>query len=153
MPSAARAPSRYQLLRPPRSRTPWVAWGFTAQLLGAGGVAVVLWRNIRGQGIAGHITAELIRVAWRSELHTRAGLMVLIAGAVVYAAGSILMARPYISRPVTLFVAVPAAAVVGVLALGVLALLLAVVFVTLANGDFFDLDLGGHRRRRRRPPR
>ena len=122
-----------------------------AQLLGAGSVAVVLWRNIRGQGLAGHITAELIRVAWRSELHTRTGLIVLIAGAVVYAAGSILMARPYISSPATLFVAVPAAAVVGMLALGLLALVIAVVLVLLNNGDFLDFDLG-HRRRNRRPP-
>jgi hypothetical protein len=151
MPSAAHAPFRKTLLKPPESRTAWVAWGFAAQVLGAGSVAVVLWRNIRGQGLSARITAELIRVAWRSELHTRAGLIVLIAGAVAYAAGSILMARPYISSPVTLFVAVPAAAVVGMLALGVLALLLALVLVTLANGDFPEFDLG-HRRRNKRPP-
>ena len=153
MPPAAAAESRHRLLGPLRSRSPWVAWGLAAQLIGAGSVAVVLWRNIRHQGIAGHLTAEVVRVAWRSELHTRTGLIVLIAGAVVYAAGSILMARPFISSPAALFIAVPAAAVAGMLVLGVLAMLIAAVFVMLASADFPDFDLGGHRRRTRRPPR
>ena len=64
-------------------------WGLVVQALGVGSVAAVLWRNIRDQSLGGHIAAEVIKVAWRSEVHTRTGLIVLVAGAVVYATGSV----------------------------------------------------------------
>ena len=84
--------------------------GLTLQTLSVAGVSAFAWINLRHQGIGGHITAATIRLAWHSDVHTRAGVAVLAGGAVVYAAGSILMARPYVSRPATLFIAVPAAA-------------------------------------------
>jgi hypothetical protein len=120
-------------LQPVKSRELWVTSGLIVQLLGLGSVAVVIWRNIRNQGIGGHITAEMIKLAWHDELHTRSGLIVLITGSVVYAAGSVLMARPYMSSPVGLFVAIPIAAVVGILVLGVLVLVLAFLFILLEN--------------------
>ena len=136
-----------------RARLPWVAWGLLVQALGAGCIAIVAWHGVRLQGIAGHITSEMIRLAWRSELHTHAGLVVLVAGSVVYAGGSVLMARPYVSGPVTLFVAVPIAAVAGLLMFGVLALAAAALAAVLANTQG-SLDLGAGdwllRRRRRR---
>jgi hypothetical protein len=124
------------------------------QVLGVGMVAAALWRSIRDQSLGGHITAEMIKFAWRSELHTRYGLIVLVAGSLVYAAGTVVMARPYIFRPVALFVAVPAAAIAGLLVLGVLALIITVLFVALANGDLpVDIDLPDRwpRKRRRTP--
>ena len=136
-----------------RSRMPWVAWGLLVQALGAGCIAIMVWHGVRLQGIAGHITAEMIKLAWRSELHTHVGLVVLVAGSVVYAGGSVVMARPYVSGPVTLFVAVPIAAVAGLLVFGVLALAAAALAAVLANTQG-DLDLGAGdwllRRRRRR---
>jgi hypothetical protein len=124
----------YRVLAPLRTRWPWVVWGLVVQALGLGSVAVVLWRNIRNQSLGGHITAEMVRFAWHSEIHSRSGLIVLAAGAVVYAAGTIVMARPYVSRPAALFVAVPVAAIAGMLVLGVLALAVAVLLAALANG-------------------
>jgi hypothetical protein len=121
------------ILKPVKSREPWVIWGLIVQVLGMGSVAVVLWRNIPNPGIGRHITAEMIKLAWHSELHTRSGLIVLITGSVVYAAGSVLMARPYMSSPLGLFVAIPIAAVVGVLLLGVLVLVLAFLFILLED--------------------
>jgi len=142
-----------RILGPLQSRLPWVGWGLIVQTLGLGSVAVVMWRNMRNQGLGGHITAELVKFAWHSELHTRAGLSVLAAGAVVYAVGSVVMARPYVARPATLFVAVPVAAVVGMLLIGVLALVVAGLISVLDRGDF--LVSGGRDRpsahRRRRP--
>jgi hypothetical protein len=136
-----------------RSGLPWVAWGLVIQALGAGAIAIVLWRGIRLESIAGHITAEIIRLAWRTELHTHLGLGVLVAGSLVYAGGSVVMARPYVSGPVTLFVAVPIAAVAGLLVFGVLALVAAalVAVLTATQGDL-DLGFGDWlvRRRRRR---
>ena len=85
------------------------------------------------------------------QLHTRMGLSLLVAGSVIYAASSVVMARPYISRPLGLFVAVPIAAVAGLLVLGVLALVIAVLFAVLENGDFgFDFDLPDRLGRKRR---
>jgi hypothetical protein len=115
------------------ARWPWVAWGLIVQALGVGSVAVVMWHNIHDQSLGGHITAEMIRFAWHSQLHNRAGLIVLTAGAVVYAAGSVVMARPYASHPAILFLAVPVAAVAGMLLLGVLALVIAALCNALAN--------------------
>src|SRR5216683_1303334 len=92
------------------------------------------------------------RAAWHGEVRTRSGLAVLAAGTVVYAVGSVLMARPYVSRPVTLFVAVPLAAVAGMLVLGVLAFIVALVVAALENGDLdFGLDFSGDRGRPKRP--
>jgi hypothetical protein len=135
---------------PLHSRAPWVAGGLTLQAVGLGGVAAYTWLKVHHQNLAGHISAATIRLAWHGELHTRQGLAILAAGAVIYAAGSVLMVRPYISRPVALFVAVPVAAVAGMLVLGVVAFLVALLVAGLENGD---IDLPDFRRRAKRQPR
>lgn len=132
----------------------WVIGGLALQAVGVAGVAAYAWRELRRQGIGGHVTAATVRLAWHADVHTRTGLAVLAVGAIIYAAGSVLMARPYLSRPVMLFVAVPIAAVVGMLVLGVLVLVVAIVLVAAAN----DVDMpftfgrgrGGSARSRRR---
>jgi hypothetical protein len=140
-----------RILEPLRSRWPWVVWGLIVQALGVGSVAVVMWHNVRDQSLGGHITAEMVRFAWHSELHSHAGLIVLVAGAVIYAVGSVVMARPYLSRPAALFIAVPIAAVVGMLLLGVLALAVSALFSALANSA--DGGFGGEARRNKRKDR
>jgi len=137
-----------RILGPLRSRYPWVIWGLIVQALGMGSVAVVVWKGARNQSVGSYVTAQTIKFAWHSQLHTKAGLIVLAAGAVVYAAGSVVMARPYVTRPGTLFVAVPLAAVAGMLLLGVLALVIAAL-VNAADIDPFP-DVGGRKRRRDR---
>ncbi|MBO0832155.1 MAG: hypothetical protein J2P28_19040 [Actinobacteria bacterium] len=133
-----------RFLGPLRSRYPWVVWGLIVQVLGVGSVAVVMWRSIHNQSVSNHVTAQMIKFAWHSELHTRAGLAVLVAGAVVYAVGSVVMARPYVTRPVTLFIAVPIAAVAGMLVLGVLAIVLTALLVLLSDiGDVGGWGPGG----------
>jgi hypothetical protein len=138
---------------PLRSRASWIAGGLILQAAGAGGVAAYVWFTVRHQDIGGHVTAATIRLAWHSEVHTRPGLAVLAAGALIYAAGSVLMARPYVTRPVLLFVAVPVAAVAGLLVLGILAFILGLLTAALESGDFDfpGLDSGGGRRSRKRP--
>ena len=142
------------MLGPLRSRTSWVASGLILQAAGAGGVAAYVWRSARQQNIGGRVSAATIRLAWHGEMHTRQGLAVLAAGVFTYAAGSVLMARPYVTRPVTLFVAVPLAAVAGMLVLGVLAFIVALLVAALENGDLgVGLDISGDRRRLKRPRR
>ena len=137
-----------------RSRATSLAGGLMLQAVGVGGVAAYIWLKVHHQNLGGRVSAATIRLAWHGEVHTRAGLAVLAAGAVVYAIGSVLMARPYVSRPLALFVAVPVAAVAGMFVLGVLAFVVALLIAGLANGDFDlpGLDLGGGRRRAKRPP-
>lgn len=65
----------------------------------------------------------------------------LITGPVIYAAGSVLLARPHVSRPVTLFIAVPVAAVAGMAVLG--ALTLVVAFLISALNGPLDANIGG----------
>jgi hypothetical protein len=142
--------SRPPVLGPLRTSYPWVIWGLIVQALGVGSVAVVVWRSIRNQSFGSHVTAQMIKFAWHSQLHTRTGLIVLTAGAVVYAIGSVVMARPYLTRPVTLFVAVPIAAVAGMLLLGVLVLVIAVLVSALASGDIPDVGGSGRRNGTRR---
>jgi hypothetical protein len=72
-PMSTEASNGRRWLGPLQSRAPWVAGGLIAQLLGMGSVAAALWRNIRHQPISGHITAEIFKLAWHSELHTRSG--------------------------------------------------------------------------------
>lgn len=140
----------HRILAPLRSRWPWVVWGLIVQALGVGSVAVVMWHNIRDQSLGGHISAEMVRFAWHSELHNRAGLIVLAAGAVIYAIGSVVMARPYVSRPATLLIAVPLAAVAGMLLLGVLALAVSALFSVLAGNASVGYSGGEDRRGRRK---
>jgi len=139
----------HRFLAPIQSRWPWVVWGLIVQALGVGSVAVIMWHNIRNQSLGTHITAEMVKFAWRSELHNRVGLIVLVFGAVIYAVGSVVMARPYVSRPATLFIAVPIAAVAGMLLLGVLALAVAALYSALANSSGGGLSGGGAKRDRR----
>jgi hypothetical protein len=125
-------------LGPLRSRAPWVAWGLLVQVLGAGSLAVVLWRQVRNQGVGAHITAEMLKLARRSELHLPG------AGG---ARGRVHCVRLRQRRdgtavhvePVRSFVAVPAVA--GLLVLGVLAAVLAAVAAVIANTQG-DVDLG-----------
>lgn len=116
-------------------------------------MAAYVWFKVRHQNIGGHVTAATIRLAWHSEVHTRPGLAVLAAGALIYAAGSVLMARPYVTKPVTLFVAVPVAGVAGLLVLGMLAFIVALLIAALESGDFDfpGLDSGSSRSSRKRP--
>jgi hypothetical protein len=71
--------------------------------------------------------------------------VVLIAAALLFALGSVLLARPYVRSVPMLFVTVPVAAVAGLLVLGALALVIA-VFIFLANAGF-DGPSGGGRGR------
>ena len=75
----------------------------------------------------------------------------LAVGAAIYAIGTVVMARPYVSRPTTLLIAVPIAAVAGMLVLGVLALVVGALLSAVANNGgsgFFGFP--GRRRRKDR---
>ena len=60
----------------------------------------------------------------------------------MFVIGSMLLARPFVKSYVTLFVAIPLAALAGVLILGAAALIIALVFAILSGGDFIDFGSG-----------
>jgi hypothetical protein len=128
---------------PVGSRAVSTVSGLVVQAAGLGGVTAFLWAKLRRQDIGGHISAATFRLIWHGEVHTRTGMAVLVTGAVIYAAGSVLLARPYVARPVTLFIAVPVAAVVGMAVLGALALVVAVLLSALGNQLVPSVYLGG----------
>src|SRR5260221_10322774 len=105
----------------------WVIAGLTLQTLSVAGVSAFAWINLRHQGIGGHITAATIRLAWHSDVHTRAGVAVLAGRPVVYAAGSIPIARPYASPPPPPLISVPSPASPRMLALEALSLIVPLV--------------------------
>src|SRR5260370_5774411 len=112
-----------RMLGPLRSRASWVASGLILQAVGAGGMAAYVWFKVRHQNIGGHVTAATIRLAWHSEVPTPPGLAVLAAGAPIYAPRRRLVARPYLTEPVALIVALPGAGGARLLGAGVPALL------------------------------
>jgi hypothetical protein len=137
------------MLGPVRSRALWTVGGLAVQAAGLGGVTAFLWTRLRHQDAGGHLTAATFRLMWHGEARTAAGIAVLVAGAVIYAAGSVLLARPRVSRPATLFIAVPVAALAGLAVLGVLALVVAFLFSALGDQYVPDTVPAGGRRRKK----
>lgn len=146
-PVAANPETSRWTLGPVRSRLPWMVSGLALQATGLGGAAAFLWVKLRHEGFTGHITAATVQLVWHSEVHTRTGLAVIIAGAVIYAVDSVLLARPYVSRPVTLFVAVPAAAIIGMVLLGFLAFLISSLHALIWDLLTPDFDFSGRRKK------
>ena len=138
-----------RMLSPVGSRALWTVSGLAVQAAGLGGVTAFLWAKLRHQDAGGRISAATFRLTWHGEIHTRTGVAVLITGALIYAAGSVLLARPHVTRPATLFLAVPVAAVAGMMVLGVLALVVAFMISALGDQTGPDVDLGGGGSRKR----
>jgi hypothetical protein len=124
-------------LAPVVSRGQWIIGGLGLQLLGAGAPTVYVLTKANKEGLGGHITRATVTLAWREAVHSHAGLAVLIAGAATLAVGSVLMARPFVTNPVTLFLAIPFTAVVGMLALGAAVL---VIVLLLALAEWLEID-------------
>ncbi|MEE4540473.1 hypothetical protein V2S66_00635 [Streptomyces sp. V4-01] len=128
-------------LGPVAHRGRWIAGGLGLQLGGIGGPLAYVAAKAKHEDITGLISLATVRLAWHESLHARAGIAVLAAGAVVFALGSVLLARPFAERRLTLLVAVPVAAVCGAFVLGVAALLVALLILLSDYGG--DIPSGG----------
>ena len=138
----------------------WIASGLVLQILGAGIPALIVVLRAKHDSVVGQIGLSTVRLAGHEVLRSRTDAELIVAGIALFVAGAILLARPFVRRKATLLVAVPVAATVGVLVLGVAALLGAIaiaITVTLADaGDFVWLDVfdwsdGKRRRKNDRP--
>lgn len=129
-------------LKPVENRFPWIAGGLLLEVIGAAVPAIYMFTKAKHESLGGSITRATIRLVWHESLHSPAGIAILIGGAVVFAAGAVALARPYSKHVVVLLVGVPVAAIAGLLALGVFALVIAFV-VAAAEGLDIDLPSGG----------
>ncbi len=130
-------------LRPVRVRWPWITGGLILQLAGVAAPAAYVISKAHHEDVTGQISKATLTLAWRQAVHSHAGLALLIGGAALFVIGSVLLARPFVKSYLTLFVAIPLAALAGVLVLGAAALIIALLFAILGGGDFFDFGSSG----------
>jgi hypothetical protein len=140
-------------LSPVSPRWPWITSGLALQLIGAGAPVAYVVSKAHHEDLGGQISKATLTLAWRQAVHSHAGLDLMIVGALVFVIGSMLMARPFVTSMVTMFVAIPIAAIAGLLVLGAAAILVALLLAG-ADDALNVLDFGGSssssRRRRRR---
>ncbi len=129
-------------LQPVRARWPWITGGLVLQLAGVAAPAAYVISKAHHEDVTGQISKATLTLAWRQAVHSHAGLALMIAGAALFVVGSMLLARPFVKSYLTLFVAIPLAALAGVLVLGAAALIIALLFAILSGGDFIDFGSG-----------
>lgn len=141
-------------LPPIQSRGWWIFWGLALQVIGVGIPVVAAVRRAHEDGIGGAITHYTVRLVWHEMLRSRVDVALIVLGVVLFALGAVVLARPFVRRASTLLIAVPLAAIAGVLVLGVLALVCAAVIAAaqadIDVGAFPDLIFGPSSGRRRR---
>ena len=114
-----------------------VAVGLLLQGLGVGGLALLVFWQSRREDALGAVTKYTVRLAWHDALHQwRLGGLVA-ACVLVYLAGAVVLARPFINSRVELLVAVPFAALIGLLVLGLFVFIIAaaVGLIWVTEGD------------------
>lgn len=126
-------------LRPVERRAVWVVWGFALQAVGVGLPVTVALRLANEDGVLGSITHYTARLVWHEMLRSSADLALVGVGVIIFVAGSVVLARPFVTRRSTLFITVPVAATVGIIALGVIALVCAALIALVGSAS----DTGG----------
>jgi hypothetical protein len=134
------APNRREL-EPVQARGRWVAWGLALQVIGMGIPVVTAVHRAHESGVGGALTHYTIRLVWHEMLRSGADVALIVLGVVLFVAGAVVLARPFVRRATTLLVAVPLAAVAGLVVFGVVALLVALVVAGTASAG--DADVSG----------
>jgi hypothetical protein len=144
-------------LAPVRRRGLWVGWGLALQMVGVAIPIITALDRINHDNAAGSLT---VRLVLHEMLHGGANVVLVALGVIMFAAGSVVLARPFVRRRVILFVAVPVAAVAGVAVLGLIAVIIAAIVAIAATGGgggggasdlaggLMNWPTGGGRRRR-----
>jgi hypothetical protein len=129
-------------LRPVEHRARWLAWGLALQAVGVGIPLTAALSRANKDGVGGTLTHYTVRLVWHEMLRSRADVALIALGVALFAAGGIVLARPFVRRPFALFVVTPLAATIGFALLGVIALVCAVVIALAESpGDFNWGDL------------
>lgn len=133
------APNRREL-SPIHARGRWVAWGLALQVIGVGIPVAAAIHRPHETGVGGALTHYTIRLMWHEMLRSGADVALVVLGVLLFVAGAVVLARPFVRRVSTLVVAVPLAAVAGLAVFGVVALLVGLVVAATASGG--DVDVG-----------
>lgn len=126
------------------------------QVTGVGIPVVAALHRAHEASVGGAVTHYTIRLLWHEMLHSGADVALIVVGVVLFAAGAVAMARPFVRRSSTLLLAVPLAAVAGLAVFGVLALIVGAAVAAAGDtppGDWADVAselIDWPRRRRRR---
>jgi hypothetical protein len=134
------APNRRELA-PVHARGRWVAWGVALQVIGLGIPVATAVHRAHETGVGGALTHYTIRLVWHEMLRSGADLALIVLGVLLFVAGAVVLARPFVRLVSTLVVAVPLAAVAGLAVFGVVALLVGLVAGLVASAG--DADVGG----------
>ncbi len=122
-------------LPPVRRRGTWIAWGLVLQVIGVGIPVTAALQRASRDGALASITHYTVRLVWHEMLRSHADIALIVLGVIFFAAGAVVLARPFVTRRVTLFVAVPAAATAGVAVLGVVALVCAAIIALVESPE------------------
>jgi hypothetical protein len=145
----AAAPPWYRL--GPVSKARWFWPGIVLELVGMAGPAAYVLIKAKHQSVGNSFTLATVKLAWHGSVHSKAGLAVLIGGAVLVAIGGTLVARPFVSNLLIWLLAVPLASAAAAVLLGAGALIILIVVGCVYAGlDGFDFG-GGSRRRKKKP--
>jgi hypothetical protein len=131
-------------LRPVAKRWPWITCGLIIQ---AAAVAIVLawaYRKYKDDAVEGAALKSTVKLIWADTLHSHAGIAILAGSAVLFAVGSVLLARPHVRSMPMLLIGVPVAAVAGLVVLGGLALVVAVIAALAYAGFDGNTSTVGH---------
>jgi hypothetical protein len=131
-------------LRPVAKKWPWITCGLIIQ---AAAVAIVLawaYRKYKDDAVEGAALKTTVKLIWADTMHSHAGIAILAGSAVLFAVGCVLLARPHVRSMPMLLIGVPAAAVAGLVVLGGLALVVAVL-AALAYAGFDNVSTGSGR--------
>src|SRR5436309_2935178 len=131
------APQRRELA-PVRARGRWIAWGLALQVIGVGIPVSEAVRRAHEANVGGAVTHYTVRLVWHEMLRSGADVALIVLGVVLFVAGAVMLARPFVRRISTLLVAVPLAAVAGLAVFGVVALVVAAVLAAASGST----DLG-----------
>ena len=129
------APGSSGDLPPVRRRGTWIAWGLALQVVGVGIPVTAALQRASSDGALASITHYTVRLVWHEMLRSHADIALIVLGVIFFVAGAIVLARPFVTRRVTLFVAVPAAATAGIAVLGVIALVCAAIIALVESPD------------------
>ena len=88
-----------------------------------------------GLGLGGSLTHYTVTLIGRQMLHSNADLALVVLGVLLFIAGAVALARPFVTDRATLLLAVPLAAVIGLTVLGVLSLVVGALVAVADGGD------------------
>lgn len=132
----------------PVSKARWFWPGFGLELVGIAAPVAYVLIKAKHENVGSSFTLATVRLAWHSSVHSKTGLAVLIAGAVLVAVGGALVARPYVSNAFVWLLVVPLASAAAAVLLGVGALLVA-LFIALAYAGLDDFGGVGPGRKKK----